>query len=84
MRKNIYIGNLPFWSTEADLKDLFGRHGIVESVDIIMDRETGRPRGFAFVEMEESNAADNAIRALDGTDLGGRNINVNEAQGHPE
>jgi RNA recognition motif-containing protein len=78
--KKIYVGNLPFSSTEADLKDAFGRHGAVESVSIITDRETGRPRGFAFVEMEEANAADDAIRALDGSDLGGRNIKVNEAQ----
>ena len=78
--KKIYVGNLPFSSTEADLKDVFGRHGGVESVNIITDRETGRPRGFAFVEMEEASAAQDAIRALDGTDLGGRNIKVNEAQ----
>jgi RNA recognition motif-containing protein len=79
--KKIYVGNLPFSSTEADLKDVFGRHGAVESVSIITDRETGRPRGFAFVEMEQANAADDAIRALDGSDLGGRSIKVNEAQG---
>ena len=80
MSKKIYIGNLPFSSTEADLKDVFGRHGVVDSVNIITDRETGRPRGFAFVEMEEASAADGAIRALDGSDLGGRSIKVNEAQ----
>ena len=78
--KKIYIGNLPFSSTEEDLQDLFGRHGTVESVAVITDRETGRPRGFAFVEMENASAADDAIRALDGSDLGGRNIKVNEAQ----
>lgn len=80
MSKKLYIGNLPFTSTEADLKDLFGRHGTVASVNVIMDRETGRPRGFAFVEMEEPSAAADAIRALDGSDLGGRSIKVNEAQ----
>ena len=80
MSKKIYVGNLPFSSTEEDLKDAFGRHGAVESVSIITDRETGRPRGFAFVEMEEASAADDASRALDGSDLGGRNIKVNEAQ----
>ena len=80
MSKKIYVGNLPFSSTEEDLKDVFGRHGGVESVAVITDRETGRPRGFAFVEMEDETAAQNAIRALDGTDLGGRNIKVNEAQ----
>ena len=81
MSKKIYVGNLPFSSTEDDLKDVFGRHGSVDSVSIITDRETGRPRGFAFVEMAEGSAADDAIRALDGSDLGGRNIKVNEAQG---
>ena len=80
MSKKIYIGNLPFTSTEVDLKAVFARHGTVESVNIIMDRETGRPRGFAFVEMAEASAAADAIRALDGSDLGGRNIKVNEAQ----
>ena len=80
MSRKIYVGNLPFSSTEADLKDVFGRHGGVESVSVITDRETGRPRGFAFVEMEDAESAQNAIRALDGTDLGGRNIKVNEAQ----
>ncbi len=80
MSKKIYVGNLPFSSSEDDLKDVFGRHGSVDSVSIITDRETGRPRGFAFVEMAEGSAADDAIRALDGSDLGGRNIKVNEAQ----
>ena len=80
MSKKIYVGNLPFSSTEADLKDVFGRHGAVDSVSIITDRETGRPRGFAFVEMEDPAAADAAITALDGTDFGGRNLRVNEAQ----
>jgi len=78
--KKIYIGNLPFSSTEADLKDAFGRHGAIESVNLITDRETGRPRGFAFVELEDASAAADAIRALDGSDLGGRTIKVNEAQ----
>ena len=80
MSKKIYIGNLSFSSTEADLRDVFGRHGAVDSVSIIMDRETGRPRGFAFVEMEDASAAQDAIRALDGSDLGGRNIKVDVAQ----
>ena len=80
MSKKIYVGNLPFSSTEAELKELFGHHGAVESVNIITDRETGRPRGFAFVEMEDASAAQDAIRALDGSDLGGRNIKVNQAQ----
>ncbi len=80
MSSKLYVGNLSFDSTEADLKDLFGRHGSVESVAVITDRETGRARGFAFVEMSEASAAQDAIRALDGTDFGGRSIKVNEAQ----
>ena len=80
MSSKLYVGNLSFDSTEADLKDLFGQHGSVESVAVITDRETGRARGFAFVEMSEASAAQDAIRALDGTDLGGRSIKVNEAQ----
>jgi RNA recognition motif-containing protein len=78
--RKIYVGNLPFSSTEADLRDVFGRHGSVDTVSIITDRETGRPRGFAFIEMEDASAAQDAIRALDGSDLGGRSIKVNEAQ----
>ena len=77
--KKLYVGNLPFNTTEAELKELFARHGAVESVKVITDRETGRSRGFAFVEMD-ANAAAEAIRALDGTDLGGRSLRVNEAQ----
>ena len=80
MGTKLYVGNLSFSNTEADLRALFGRHGSVESVNVIMDRETGRPRGFAFVEMSEGSAAQDAIRALDGTDFGGRTIKVNEAQ----
>jgi RNA recognition motif-containing protein len=80
LSSKLYVGNLSFDSTEADLRDLFGRHGTVESVAVITDRETGRPRGFAFVEMSEASAAQDAIRALDGNDFGGRNIKVNEAQ----
>ena len=79
MFKKLYVGNLPFSTTEAELRDLFARHGAVESVKVIMDRETGRPRGFAFVEMDATAASD-AIRALDGTDLAGRSLRVNEAQ----
>jgi RNA recognition motif-containing protein len=80
MGKKLYVGNLPFTSTEEELRALFGRHGSVESVNVIMDRETGRPRGFAFVEMAEASAATDAIKALDGTQLGGRALKVNEAQ----
>jgi len=80
LSSKLYVGNLSFDSTEADLRDLFSQHGTVESVAVITDRETGRPRGFAFVEMSEASAAQDAIRALDGNDFAGRNIKVNEAQ----
>jgi RNA recognition motif-containing protein len=80
LNTKLYVGNLSFSNTEADLRELFGRHGSVESVNVIIDRETGRPRGFAFVEMSEGGAAQDAIRALDGTDFGGRTIKVNQAQ----
>jgi RNA recognition motif-containing protein len=78
MSKRIYVGNLPFSSTEDDLKQLFSSHGEVVSVSVVTDRDTGRPRGFAFVEME--NGASEAISALDNRDFGGRNIKVNEAK----
>ena len=80
MSKKLYVGNLPFTSTEEELRALFGRHGSVDSVNVIMDRETGRPRGFRFVEMTEPTAPADAIKALDGTQLGGRALKVNEAQ----
>jgi RNA recognition motif-containing protein len=80
MSKKIYVGNLPFSSTEEELRSLFAKHGSVDSVSVVMDRETGRPRGFAFVEMSEPSAAADAIKALDGTQLGGRALRVNEAQ----
>ena len=80
MSNKLYVGNIAFSSTEADLRDLFGRHGTVESVAVVTDRQTGQSRGFAFVEMEDGHAAQDAIRALDGTDLGGRTIKVNEAK----
>jgi RNA recognition motif-containing protein len=82
LSKKLYVGNLPFSATEAELRDLFGNYGAVESVAVITDRETGRPRGFAFVEMEAS-AADSAMRALDGTEMGGRSLRVNEANPRP-
>ncbi len=80
MTKKLYVGNLPFSITEDELRSKFERHGTVSSVNVIMDRDTGRARGFAFVEMDEASAADDAMRALDGSDLGGRNMKVNEAQ----
>jgi RNA recognition motif-containing protein len=80
LSKKLYVGNLPFSITEAELRSTFERHGSVASVNVITDRETGRPRGFAFVEMEDASAAADAIRALDGSELGGRSLRVNEAQ----
>lgn len=80
MSKKLYIGNLSFSTTEDELRAVFQRHGVVDSVAVITDRETGRARGFAFVEMSEPSSAQDAIRALDGTELGGRTIKVNEAQ----
>ena len=79
MSKKLYVGNLAFSSTESEIRAAFESHGAVDSVNVITDRETGRSRGFAFVEMEDASAAEAAMRALDGSDLGGRNIKVNEA-----
>ncbi len=80
--KKIYVGNLPFSATESQVKDLFGKHGNVQSVALIMDRETGRPRGFGFVEIEDSGLAA-ALKALDGYEMDGRALKVNEAQDKP-
>mgnify|MGYP000190060980 FL=1 len=81
--KSIYVGNLPFSATEDQTRDLFARYGEVSSVKFIMDRETGRFRGFGFVEMEDG-AADEAIRSLNGADFGGRTLKVNEAKPREE
>ena len=78
MSKRIYVGNLPFSSTEDSVNQLFAQYGTVVSVNLITDRETGRPRGFGFVEMEDG--ADEAISALDNQDFEGRNLKVNEAK----
>ena len=75
----IYVGNLPFNATEQDLRALFESHGAVESVKLINDRETGRPRGFAFVDMGAGDAP-NAIQQTNGFQMGGRPLRVNEAQ----
>ncbi len=79
MSKRIYVGNLPYSATEDELRELFSPYGTVEAINIITDRETGRPRGFGFVEMDEEGA-DAAIRALDQQEMGGRNLRVNEAR----
>ncbi len=82
MAKKIYVGNLPFAASEDDVRNLFSSYGDVQSVNLITDRETGRLRGFGFVEMDEEGAR-SAIQALDGKDFMGRNLKVNEAQEKP-
>ncbi len=79
MSKNLYVGNLPWSVTEDEVRAAFEAFGEVTSVKLIEDRETGRPRGFGFVEMEDAGALE-AIESLDGKDFGGRNIKVNEAK----
>ncbi len=76
----IYVGNLPFDATQQDVQSIFSEHGEVGDVSLINDRETGRPRGFGFVEMPNDGEARNAIEALNGADLNGRSITVNEAK----
>ncbi len=75
----LYVGNLPFSATEEGVRELFSQHGTVERVSLITDRDTGRPRGFGFVEMSNADAS-RAMQALNGTDFGGRSLKVNEAQ----
>ena len=77
---NIYVGNLPFNVDDASLRTAFEAHGEVSSAQVVMDRETGRSRGFGFVEMPNQEQAQAAIAALNGSDLGGRTLNVNEAR----
>lgn len=79
MSKKIYVGNLPFSASEDSVRDLFAKHGEVYSVALITDRETGRPRGFGFVEMDDDGAV-KAIAELDQTELEGRSLRVDEAQ----
>ena len=79
-QNRLYVGNLPYDSTEADITDAFSAHGTVQNVNLIMDRDTGRPRGFAFVEMPDDQAAQAAMSALDGAEVGGRTLKVNEAR----
>ncbi|HVZ35144.1 MAG TPA: RNA-binding protein [Polyangiaceae bacterium] len=78
----IYVGNLPFSTTESEVRELFSRHGTVESVTLPTDRDTGRPRGFGFVEMSRADAS-RAIQNVNGKVLGGRPLRVNEAQERP-
>jgi cold-inducible RNA-binding protein len=78
--KNIFVGNLDFSATESSIRSLFEPYGHVDRVNVITDRDTGRSRGFAFVEMSDSAEADRAIAALNGANLDGRQLNVNEAR----
>ena len=78
--KNIFVGNLSFSATEDMLRSLFEKHGTVERVNIVTDRDSGQPRGFGFVEMSDDGEAAKAIAALNGYDLEGRSLNVNEAR----
>lgn len=82
MMAKIYVGNLPFSTTDAELRTLFSQHGTVESVSLPTDRDTGRPRGFGFVEMNQADAS-RAIEHLNGTDVGGRSLRVNPAEDKP-
>ncbi len=79
MAKKIYVGNMNYATTEDQLSELFGQYGSVLSVNIINDRETNRPKGFGFVEMEEEDSAEAAISALNGQEYDGRSLRVNEA-----
>jgi cold-inducible RNA-binding protein len=78
--KNVYVGNLPHSTSESELRNLFQPHGDIDRVSMVTDRDTGRSRGFAFVEMTNSEEAEKAIAALNGSDLGGRTLIVNEAK----
>ena len=82
--KNIFVGNLDFAATESSIRTLFEPYGNVERVNLVTDRDTGRSRGFAFVEMTDSAEADRAIAALNGHELDGRALNINEARPKPQ
>ena len=84
MGRKLFVGNLPFTTGENELQDLFGTVGAIESVRVMRDNATGRARGFAFVEMQTEEDAQTAIQKLNGTDLGGRALVVNEARPKPE
>lgn len=78
--KNIFVGNLSFKTTEHDIRSLFESHGAVDRVNVVTDRDTGQPRGFAFVEMHDDAEGERAIAALNGQDVDGRTLNINEAR----
>ena len=84
MAKNLYVGNLSYGMTDSDLQNLFGPHGTVQSAQVIMDRDTGRSKGFGFVEMGSDQEAQAAIQALNGKEVDGRSLTVNEARPRPE
>lgn len=77
---NIYVGNLPYSTTDSELQEMFSQHGEVRKAQVIIDRETGRSRGFGFVEMADDQQAQTAIAAMNGQDMGGRKLVVNEAK----
>lgn len=81
--KNIYVGNLDFRAEEKEIRSLLEIYGVVERVTLVRDRDTGQPRGFAFVEMRNDTEAQNAIGGIDGTTVNGRTLNVSEAQPRP-
>lgn len=82
--KNLFVGNVSFQTTESDLRSAFEQYGEITRIQIMTDRDTGRARGFAFVEMSDEQAASNAIAGLNGKELDGRALNVNEAKPKPE
>ena len=84
MSRKLFVGNLPYETTEQELETLFGQAGQVETVSVVRDRATGRPRGFAFVEMASDEDAQKAISQFNNYELGGRNLNVNEARPKPQ
>jgi RNA recognition motif-containing protein len=77
---NLYVGNLPYGVTEDDLRNAFSEFGVVDSVNVISDKFSGQSKGFGFVEMPDNSEADTAIKALNGTEMQGRNIKVNQAK----
>jgi cold-inducible RNA-binding protein len=82
--KKLYVGNLSYGTTDSDLQNLFGPHGTVQSAQVIMDRDTGRSKGFGFVEMDNGDEAQAAITALNGQEVSGRALTVNEARPREE
>ena len=84
MAKSLFVGNIPYQISEPELEEMFSQAGAVESVTVMRDRMTGRPRGFAFVSMADDDGAEKAIQQFDGTNIGGRTIAVNEARPRTE